>query len=200
MSKQATYVRGIGDMKDMENTIWFAVFMGIMQYAAAILVAIAGFFFALTCFAWAIKMYDMLKEQCSFERLLDTPQEETDTKMEGNTTYCYPQDEGPLTRICPLCGALYPSYKVICADCKSELQPFRKPVTEPLPVLQAVDTLLEAIPSDIKDVWEELELTAEYYNRGKPCHFSKEEVLKLCALESKWRCIYDESHQEKRAS
>jgi hypothetical protein len=181
----------------MESWVWFDIFLGILQWSGFIFI---GCIFALMCFAQAANLYERMKQECRLERLLDTPQKENDTKMEGNTTFCYPQDEGPLTRICPLCGALYPSYKVICPDCKSELQPFRKPVTEPLPVLQAVDTLLEAIPSDIKEVWEELELTAEYYNGGKPCCFSKEEVLKLCALESKWSSKYGDPHQERQAS
>lgn len=199
-------------MRNMENTIWFGIFMGIVEYAAAILIAIGGVFFALTCFAWAIKMYDMLKEQCSLEKLLDTPQKREDLKLEVNTTYCYPQDEGPLTRICPECGALYPSFKVICEEDKQILQPFRKPITEPLPTLTAtdetaakLDTLIQEIDEteqqfedELEKVRHELEEKAYYYNRKRPYTFTEQETLSIYNLYTR---VKMQSHEEgKKAS
>ncbi len=144
--------------------------------------------------------------------LLNTPQSKETQKMEGNTTFDFPHDENRKRKMCPFCGELYPCSMFRCIYDGYDLVERPKPITEPLPVitndikelkadLQRQLGLISAqeseIPDDIKEVWEELELTAEYYNRGKRCRFTHEEVLKLCALETKWNGI---KQQERRAS
>lgn len=183
----------------MKDFIWFDIFIGVLQWSGFIF---TGCIFALMCFMQAAKIYDKIKQECNIEKLLDTPQKERDELMEGNTTYCYPQDEGPLTRICPVCGALYPAYKVICSDDQSELQPFRK--TEPLPTIAKLNTLIQDINDAEQQFENELEMIrtaleekAYEYNKKRPYTFTEQETLSLYNLYNKVR---EQSHEEKRAS
>ncbi len=48
------------------------------------------------------------------------------------------------------------------------------------------DAALIAAEQELQEIWTSLENKAREYNIKRPYTFSREEVLKLCALEKKW--------------
>lgn len=197
----------------MDDFIWegiWAVFLSDALKNTLIVGVILGWIaWGVVAAKWRAAIYDKIKRESNLERLLDTPQKRETLKMEGNTTYCYPQDEGPLTRICPLCGALYPEIAYSCIYDNEVL--LRKPITEPLPVLKRVETLIPQVEAQVQAhdateradekelqmIWTALEEQAYQYNKNRPYTFTREEVLSLCKLYDKVR---EQPHQEKRAS
>src|SRR5258708_20065062 len=81
----------------MNDLIWAGIWAMFLKNAVEIAqvagLALAYLIFALMCLAQLGKLYDWIKHECDLERLLDTPQKREDLKMEGNTTYCYPDPE-----------------------------------------------------------------------------------------------------------
>src|SRR5260221_5439315 len=185
--------------------VWCFIWAHIVDIAQMMGFALVLLIFALMCLAQLGKLYDWIKQECDLERLLDTPQKREDTKLEGTTfDFPEPEDEGPLTQICPFCGALYPSFKVRCNYDKRELQPFKKPITEPLPTLTvsltvADDTaqmrkLAEGLDNELDRVRTELEEKAYQYNKRRPYTFTYEETRRLYNLYNEVR---KQSHEEK---
>lgn len=185
-------------MDDYVNGFYAAcrLFGGLTVVAIIVVMIIA------LIYEWLHQGEDTVRE------LLDTsPKEELSEKMEGNTTYCYPQDEGPLTKICPFCGALYPSHKVVCAEDRYILQPFHKPITEPLPEVTTakLDTLIQDIneaeqqfEAELEKVRHELEEKAyRYGNRKRPYTFTEQEALSLYNLAYK---VHKQRYEEGKAS
>ena len=217
----------------MNDLIWAGIWAMFLKNAVEIAqvmgIALAWLIFALMCLAQLGKLYDWIKRECDLERLLDTPQKRKDLKMEGNTTYCYPEpeDEGPLTKVCPTCFERYPENRQHCMykSCNWDTLVHR-PITEPLPTLTTTDetatklnTLIQEIDevatqsskiiqeinatekqfeAELRKVRDELEDKAyEYGNKRRPYTFSDEETLRLYNL---YKTVREHSHEEKRAS
>src|SRR5260221_12621108 len=136
---------GMGE-SSMEDFIWAGIWAMFLKNAIEIAqvmgIALAWLIFALMCLAQLGKLYDWIKRECDLERLLDTPQKRKDLKMEGKTTYCYPEpeDEGPLTKVCPTCFERSPENRQHCMykSCNWDTLVHR-PITEPLPTLTTTD-------------------------------------------------------------
>ncbi len=185
--------------------IWAMFLKNAIEIAQVMGIALAWLIFALMCLAQLGKLYDWIKRECDLERLLDTPQKRKDLKMEGKTTYCDPEDEEPLMKMCPVCGELYHEHRERCIYDGEILLYYKKRITEPLikPVemlevpTEEEDAAHIATEQELQAIWTALEDKAREYNVKGPYTFSREEVIALCKVYDRVR---EQSQEEKRAS
>ncbi len=202
----------------MADLIWAGIWAMFLKNAIDIAqvagLALAYLIFAVMCLAQLGKLYDWIKQECDLERLLDTPHKRKDlTKLEGNNTtfdFPEPEDEGPLTKMCPTCGERYSENQEYCIykSCNYDML-VRRPITEPLSLIKPVEMLEVPTPAEAEDaallsaeqelqtIWTALENKAREYNIKRPYTFSREEVLSLRKVYDKVR---EQSHEGEKAS
>src|SRR5258708_6293507 len=185
--------------------IWAMFLKNAIEIAQVMGIALAWLIFALMCLAQLGKLYDWIKRECDLERLLDTPQKRKDLKMEGKTTYCDPEDEEPLMKMCQVCGELYHEHRERCIYDGEILLYYKKRITEPLIKRseerrvgkEEEDAAHIATEQELQAIWTALEDKAREYNVKRPHTFSREEVINLRKVYDKVR---EQSHEGKRAS
>lgn len=101
----------------MDDLIWAGIRAIVLSHMLKVMLTISvvagwitwGFMAA----KWKASLYNKIKRESNLESLLDTPMKERDTKMEGNTTFDFPEDEGRTRKMCPFCGEIYSQELII---------------------------------------------------------------------------------------
>src|SRR5260221_2291524 len=138
--------------------VWCFIWAHIVDIAQMMGFALVLLIFALMCLDRAAAIYDRVKQECDLERLLDTPQKREDLKLEGNNTtfdFPEPEDEEPLTKVCPTCFERYPENRQHCMykSCNWDTLVHR-PITEPLPTLTTTDETATKLNTLIQEIDE----------------------------------------------
>lgn len=134
-------------MDDLISATVRSVFLSyILKNALVIGVVLAWLGWGCMAMKWKARLYARMKQECDLERLNEP--KENDTKMEGNTTFCYPEPEGegPLTKMCPTCGERYAENRQHCMyqSCNWDTLVHR-PITEPLQLTVSLTTTNDTV-------------------------------------------------------